>query len=176
MPQVEGRSPRSNHALTCTVTVCRLSRGGEFRHQLTHRSEQSAMASALADLKRSGTERRRVITEHRKLNGSHCHDGAGTRVERARRPRYSSESVMDMSTARRRASCLHKGGSGRCLALEPTPRTARCGIDERARSPCRLLEQSTKPAHGFHPVQSIRDCDTIEPIEGYLLSTTGHNS
>ena len=39
--------------------------------------------------------------------------------------------------------------------MEPAPRTARCGIDERARSPRRLLEQSTEAAHGFHPVRSI---------------------
>jgi hypothetical protein len=38
-----------------------------------------------------------AITVHKKLNGSPCQDGAGTRVERARRPRSSSESVMDMS-------------------------------------------------------------------------------
>jgi hypothetical protein len=34
------------------------------------------------------------------LNGSPCQDGAGTRVERARRPRSSSENVMDMSVYR----------------------------------------------------------------------------
>ena len=49
---------------------------------------------------------------------------------------------MEMSVlpARRRASGLHKGGSSRRLALEPAPRAARRGIDERARSPRRLLE------------------------------------
>jgi hypothetical protein len=35
------------------------------------------------------------------------------------------------------------------------PWNQRRGIDERARSPCRLLEQSTEAAHGFHPVRSI---------------------
>ncbi len=35
------------------------------------------------------------------------------------------------------------------------PRAARCGIDERARSPGRLLEESTESAHSFHPVRSI---------------------
>ncbi len=48
-----------------------------------------------------------------------------------------------------------KGGSSRRIALEPAARTAFRGIEERARSPCRLLEQSTEAAHSFHLVQSI---------------------
>ena len=36
-----------------------------------------------------------MIAEHKELNGSSCQDGAGTRVERARRPRSSSEKQHD---------------------------------------------------------------------------------
>jgi hypothetical protein len=56
-----------------------------------------------------------------------------------------SASAMQMSVAAlRRASGLHKGGSSRRLALEPAPRAARCRIDERARSPRRLLEHEPR--------------------------------
>jgi hypothetical protein len=46
-----------------------------------------------------------------------------------------------LCTARPRTSGLHKSDSSRCLALEPAPRAARCGIDERARSPRSRLER-----------------------------------
>jgi hypothetical protein len=62
----------------------------------------------------------RVITEHKMLSGSPCQDGAGTRVERASRPRSSSESVMDMSVY---SSALSQWVTQRRLEPPPCPGT-----------------------------------------------------
>ncbi len=57
--------------------------------------------------------------------------------------------------ARHRATGLQKGRPGRRPALKPAPRAVRRSIDERTRSPGRLLEQPTESAHRFHPVRLI---------------------
>ncbi len=85
-----------------------------------------------------------VITSREKLNGSlcRCRDGAGQRVEREA-AMATSERAMEMSYHARRRDCgLHKGGSSRRRALGTSAASSaeRCGIDERTRSPRRLLE------------------------------------
>ena len=62
---------------------------------------------------------------------------------------------MEMSVYGSASSQWPKGGSSRRLALESAPRAARHGIDERTRSPRRLLELATRAAHTFHAVRWI---------------------
>ncbi len=110
-PTQESRHPSTPHRLTDSPV-------GESRHPPTHRlagrgiqtptdsptrrSEQSARASAVADVRRSNAELLETrgacaITSSEKLYSSCCRDRAAHRVERATRPHPSSEGVMEMS-------------------------------------------------------------------------------
>jgi hypothetical protein len=72
--------------------------------------------------------------------------------------------------ARHRAAGLQNGRSGRRPALKPAPRAAPRGIDERTRSPGRLLEQPTESAHRFHPVRLIEP----QPLHENHNNSDGH--
>ena len=153
---------------------------GGLRDSVTDLGRGDWPAQRFAALGRC-SETRPIVTAHVCARSPGVRRQAGRRGDTTkrsggcmRRPPPPSESVMEMCVGIRsgRDRGLHKSGLSRRLALEPVPRTARGGFDERARPTRRLLEQSAEPCARFPPSVGEEPRQLSHPIENPLFTVT----